>query len=508
MVLLQIVQDLPLVEATSAALVMLTDPYVLFLILAGTLIGMISGAIPGLGAMTAIAVLIPLTFHMSPLVAVMFIAAVIGGANQGGAVTTILLNIPGRAPNAASLLDGYPMTRKGEGERALGIAATASGLGAIVGLIILFVSLPILAGIALLFSPPDIFWLAIWGLTTIAVVVRGNVLAGLISGGVGLLLSLPGASPVTGAERWVFEFAPLLNGLKLVPALIGLFAIGEMINLVSRGDKITLDDGHIGGNIWRGVRDVFLHKWVFLRSAILGIIIGVIPGVGATAANFIAYFQTVQSSSDPDSFGEGDPRGLIASEASNDAKDGGSYVPTFGFGIPGSPTMVLFMGVLVLKGIQPGPLLLSQNLEIVTATIVSALLSNILASVITIGFSQHLIKVTQTDPIVLAAMVVPVTFIASYLLNGSYFDIIITLAFGLLGFAMIRIKMSRVPLLLGLVLGPIAEDNLLRSLSLGTNDLLYLVQSPISKLLVLLSILTLVITIFDINLAELRENHW
>lgn len=500
MVLAQFGANLPWAGAFDAVLGALGDPFILFLIVLGTLIGLISGVIPGLGGLTALAVLIPFTFRLDPIPAVMFVAALFGGGNQGGSVTAVLLNIPGRAPNAASILDGYPMTRRGEGKRALGVAAVASGLGAFVGFGVLLVLLPFVASIALLFSPPDIFWLAIWGLATIALVVRGRVLSGLISAGFGLMLSLPGLSQVTGGSRWVFGFSMLLDGFRLVPALIGLFAIGEMINLVSKGEKIAQNPTEIGGSVWEGARDVLANKFAFLRAAIIGLVIGIIPGVGGTAANFIAYFQAERTSTNSETFGTGDVRGLIASEASNDAKDGGGYVPTFGFGIPGSPAMVLFLGVLVIQGISPGPFLITDNLEIVLATIVAALLSNLLSSALVLAAGGQLVKLTEVDPTILAGLIIPTTFVSSFLLNGVFWDVIVTLLFGVLGFLMIRVRMSRVPLLLGMVLGPLAEDNLLRSLAIGGNDLSIFFDSTISLLLVLLILLTLLSELIDLKL--------
>jgi putative tricarboxylic transport membrane protein len=494
---MMIAAGLPIFDAIHTVLGVLADPITWLIILIGVVIGVVAGAIPGLGGLAAIAVLIGVTINMDAITAVMFIAALIGGTNQGGAITTILINIPGRAPNAASLLDGYPMTRKGQGERALGIAATASALGAIVGLTVLLLSLPILQNLALLFSPPDIFWLAIWGLATIAVVVRGNVLTGIISGGLGMLLAMPGYSPITGGDRWVFGIAALLDGFRLIPALIGLFAIGEMINLVAKGEKISKGESEIGGNKWEGIKDVFRYKTTFFRASIIGIIIGIIPAVGGTAANFIAYFDAVQASDDPDSFGTGDPRGLVASEASNDAKDGGGYIPTFGFGIPGSPAMVLFLSVMILHGIQPGPHVVDENLDLIVATIFAALIANITSSLMVLLTTKKLIKVVKVDPILLASIIIPITFVASYTINGSYWDVTVAFLFGILGFLMLRIRMSRVPLLLGMVLAPIAEDNFLRTISLGGYSTF--VESPISILLILFILFTIISQVLDLK---------
>ncbi|MFB6097311.1 MAG: tripartite tricarboxylate transporter permease [Haloferacaceae archaeon] len=485
-----------MLDMLGVAINTIADPYNFLLLIAGTAIGVVMGMLPGLGGTVTLALLIPITFGMDPLVAFMLLVAANGGTSQGGAVTAILLNTPGKAPNAATLLDGYPMARQGRGGEAVGASLAASALGAIAGLSVLVVSIPIMVQIVLLFGPPEIFWLGVWGLTVIAIVVGDSLRTGLVSAGLGLLFAMHGVNEVTAGVRWTYGIPTLLDGVQLVPALIGLFAVSEMLNLVTRGETIAQgsgeDDGvEIGSDKWKGVMAVVKHKWIFLRSAVIGTVIGAIPGVGGTAANYVAYFQAVQTSSHSERFGTGDVRGVIASEAANDAKEGGAYIPTLGFGIPGSSSMAILFGAFLLHGITPGPLLLQDHLDVVMVIIVSALVSNVVSSALVLVVAEKLVAVTKLDIRLLAPIVIAVAFLASYALKNDIFAIWITLVFGVLGFLMIYAEMSRIPMVLGLVLGPIVEQNFFRSLMLSSGDAAIFVRSPITWALIGLSLLSL-----------------
>lgn len=485
---------LGIVEAFGIAVNTVTNPLNFVLIVLGTLLGMLMGLIPGLGGTIALALLIPLTFEMDPLTAFMLLAAAKGGSNFGGSITAILINTPGSSPNAATLLDGYPMARDGRAGEALGASAMASASGAVLGIIVLALSIPVMMVIILAFGPPEIFWLGVWGLTVIAMVVKGNVRTGLIAAAFGLLFAMHGVNTITAGIRWDYGFRTLADGFKLIPSLIGLFAIAEMINLVSEGETIADEDAaEVTGGQWVGVKDVIKHKSIFLRSALIGVTIGAIPGVGGAAANYIAYFQAVQTSRDSDNYGKGDVRGVIASEASNDAKDGGAFLPTLGLGVPGSASMAILLGAFLLHGMSPGPLLFENNLDIVTVIIVSLLISNILTSAIGLLTAEHLTKVTRIDIRIIAPLVIGIAFFGSYAINNNIFDIFLTLFFGILGFFMIKANMSRVPMILGMVLGPIVEENFFRSLQLSGGDFGVFVRSPLAIVLLALVVVSLLL---------------
>lgn len=491
-----------IIQAFGIAAGTIAQPANLVLLALATAVGLFIGMLPGLGGTVVIALLIPLTFAMDPLVAFMVLVAANGGTSQGGAITAILINTPGKAPNAATILDGYPMARQGRAGEAIGASATASALGAILGIGVLVVMIPFMLEFVLMFSSAEIFWLGIWGLTLLAVVVSGDVMSGLISGAFGLLFAMHGIHNATALARWTYGLTFMLDGFKLVPALIGLFAVAEMINLVSQGEQIAMDEDdeeseeeeilaeELQGR-FKGAKAVFVHWSIFLRSSLIGVFIGAIPGVGGTAANYVAYFQAVQTSSNPESFGTGDIRGVIASESSNDAKEGGAYIPTLGFGVPGSSSMAVLFGAFLLHGITPGPLLMQNHLDVVGIVVLSALVSNIVSSIFGMATANQLTKLTQIDIMYLAPMVIGVAFFGSYALQNNVYNLAITAFFGILGFFMIKINMSRVPMILGMVLGPIIETQFFRALQISGNDYAIFFNKPLDWILILLIIVGL-----------------
>ncbi len=469
----------------------------MLLIAIGVVFGVLMGVFPGLSGTTALALLIPLTFGMDTLPAFILLTATLGGTNFGGSLTSILINTPGSSVNAATLLDGFPMTQRGEAGRAIGASAMASASGAILGVILLFLAIPILIPVILLFSPPEIFWLGIWGLTVIALIVGGAVTTGLIAAGVGLLFAMHGRFTITGTARWTYDQSFMLDGVSLVPALIGLFAIAEMVRQMGQGQSIADTTGDVFAGRWQGIVDVWNEKFLWFRSAIVGAVIGVVPGVGGSAANFIAYFQALQTAPNAESFGTGDVRGVIAAEASNDAKDGTGFLPTLGFGIPGSASMAVLLGAFVLHGITPGPLLLRENMELVMIIIVSLIISNILTSILGVLTAPYLVRVTRIDIAYIAPVILSIAVFAAYAIRGNIFDLYIALFFGILGFMLIKLKISRIPLLLGLILGPIVENNYHRSLLISQGDYAIFWRSNLALILIALVIVSLLYPLFQ-----------
>lgn len=487
--------SLGLLNAVLAGFDVIAQPVNFVLLVLATILGVVVGMLPGLGGVILLGLLIPLTFGLEPVVAFMVLAAANGGTSQGGALTAILINTPGKAPNAATILDGYPLARQGRAGEAIGVSATASALGAILGISVLLLSIPVLLQIVLLFGSPEVFWLGIWGLTILSVVVRGSVVTGLLSGAMGLFISMHGVNSLSATTRWTYGLTNLLDGVGLVPALIGLFAVAEMIKLVSEGGQIAKEAESVtvtGGRI-RGIKAVFEHWWVFLRAAFIGLIIGIIPGVGGVTANFVAYFQAAQSVPDNENFGKGDIRGVIASEASNDAKEGGAYIPTLAFGVPGSASMAVLFGAFLLHGITPGPLLIQQHLDIVAIIVLAALVSNVLSSVFTLAIAEELTKVTRIDITYLAPAVLGIALYASYALANNLFNMYVTMFFGILGFLMMKGNMSRIPMILAMVLGPIVEANFFRSMQISRGDPTIFVRSPLTWFLILLIVVSLLL---------------
>lgn len=485
----------------------LSWPTILFVVI-GTLIGMIFGAVPGLGGVIALALLIPVTFGMESTWAMVLFGATLGGVAFGGSISAILINVPGTAPNAATLLDGFPMSQQGRAAEALGAAATASALGAIFGIIVFIAVIPIARQIILAFTQPEFFWLAIFGLTIIAVVSRGNLLKGILAGGVGLMLSMIGFGNVIAEVRFGFGSQYLYDGINLVVALIGLFALAEVLRMIAEGGTIA-EGGEVVTDrkgVFEGIKAVLRRPRLFLRSSITGVLVGAVPGAGGTIATFISYMQAVQASDDPESFGTGNIEGVIASEATNDAKDGGTLLPTVVFGIPGSSTTAVLLGALTMHGLTPGRELLNENLHMLFLLVLALLGSNILTSSLGLLTANHMSKLTKIRVERLVAPITVVCFIGAYALRLNMVDVVVALLFGFIGYGMIVFDYSRIALVLGLILGPIAEKSFLLSLRISDSGGMIFFRNPISIALVVLTIMALIIPVLQKRRRERGES--
>lgn len=450
----------------------LADGLNLLYLLLGVLVGLIFGVIPGLGGATAIALLLPLTFGMQPEQAITLMGGVMGAVTIGGSITAILLNTPGTAPNAATCFDGYPLTRQGKAGVAIGAAVTASTIGGLIGVLILIMLLPIAKSIVLLFGPPAYFMLAILGLTSLTA-ASNNILRGLITACMGLFIGFVGFDDVGGVTRYTGGIDYLWDGLSIVPVLIGLFAIAEMLKLHVAGGVITQtgDPGDVRFSAClEGIRQTFRHMKVVLSGSAIGSVIGAVPGVGGTVASFLSYSFTVQTSKDKSLFGKGDIRGVIAPEASNNAKDGGSLIPTLAFGIPGSAEMALFLGVLVLHGLDPGPMLLIERESTIFVLILALLAATFLSGAMVLLVSRYLIKVTYIDSSILIPSVITISLVGAYALHNSIGDVFAAAFFGVLGYLMHRFDYPRITLVIALVLGGLMERNFFQTTIMYRGD--------------------------------------
>ena len=492
-------------SALSALALLFTLEGVMFLCL-GVVIGLVFGAIPGLGGTTAIALLIPLTFGMESETAITMIGGVMGSVAFGGSISAILLNTPGIAPNAATCFDGFPMAQQGKAGVAIGAAATASSLGGLIGVAILIAVIPIAKQIVLLFGPPEFFSLAILGLGAIALSTGGRFLRGLISGAGGLALGFIGYDSVSGGTRFTAGVEYLFDGIRLVPTLTGLFAIAEMINLTIKGGIVASQAGADTriSRVSDGMKAVFQNMPTVLRGSAIGAFIGAIPGVGGTVASFLSYASTVQASKDRESFGKGNIRGVIAPESANNAKDGGALIPTLAFGIPGSAEMAIFLGVLVLHGLEPGPLMLIEHEGVVFSLIVALASAAVLASVIGLLLARHLTLVTLINVHVLVPTVVAVALVGVFALHSSYGDVVVSLVFGVIGYLMIRFDYPRITLVIALVLGELAERSYHQSVMIADGHVSIFFTRYISLALLLVTlaiILTPAVRLFLKTLA-------
>jgi putative tricarboxylic transport membrane protein len=460
------------------------------MIFAGALFGLLLGAVPGLGGPIGIALLIPVTLSLDPKVGIMLMAATLGGVAFGGSVSAILINTPGDAPNAATLIDGYPLTKEGRAGEALTISAVSSASGALIGIVLFLILVPVIQPFILSFRSPEFFWLAIFGLITIALATEGSVLKDLIGAGIGLSLAFHGLNPVTGGRRFTWDVLYLLDGVQLIPVVIGLFAVAEMIRLMGQKQTIAERVGVEGGRA-AGIKAVINNPVTILRASAIGWLIGIIPGVGGTVANFVAYFQEKKFASNG-RFGEGDVRGVMASESSNDAKDGGTLLPTLALGIPGSASTAVLLSAFVVFGIVPGPVIFQQNLDIVFIIVLALVISNITTSVVGILTANYLQRLTEIRITVIAPLILVVALIGSYGFRGNIGDVFLAVLFGLIGFAMIRVGVSRIIVIIALVLGPIAERNFHQSLQAGRGD--YLTFFDRLPSLVIIAVLILFVT--------------
>lgn len=475
----------------------------------GMALGLVFGAIPGLGGTTALALLLPLTYGMDPISALALSGGVMGAVPMGGSISAILLNTPGSAPNAATCLDGYPLAQQGKAGLAIGAAASANSIGGLIGTLSLLVVLPIARQLVLAFGPPEFFLLSMLGLIMVATSTRrGRMIRGLVAVGLGLMISMVGYDQVNGGVRYTFGIQYLWDGVHLVPALIGLFAGAEMINLWVKGGAVA----HMPSNVrvtrtLDGLLETFRQWPTVLRGSLIGTAVGAIPGVGGTVAAFLSYSMTVQVSKDPDSFGKGNIQGVIAPEAAINAKDASALIPTLAFGIPGSAEMAVFLGILVLHGLQPGPLILTHNQVEIYGLVWSLTASCIFASLIGLVLVRPLSRVTLLPSTILVPIVLCVALIGSWAVDQTIENPILTVVFALLGYTMIRLDYPRLPIVISLVLGAGIERNFHQSLTMSDGTWSIFLFRPLSLGLVLCIVAALVLAPLRTAVQRLTAAH-
>jgi putative tricarboxylic transport membrane protein len=500
------VVTLSLVSSLRIAINLLINNFLWVLI--GVIAGMFFGVIPGMGGTVTLSILLPFTLGMDPIPAFTLLAASWGAVQFAGSISAILINSPGTGGNAATLLDGYPLSRQGQAARAIGAAATASGAGAIVGLILFLVLIPVVAQIALAFGPSEVFWLILMALAVVPLVTGDKPIAGIATAGMGLIVSFIGQVTATAELRFVYGQIFLYDGIGLIPPMVGLFAVSEMARLgASENDTIADPDEstELVGNKIDGIRDVIKNRWLWFRSSIIGLVIGAMPGVGAMTATFLAYGHAVQLSDDPESFGKGNIKGVIASEAANDSKAGGHLFPTLGLGIPGSAAAAVLLGGLLVHGITPGPSLLADKLPLVLVITLSLLASNILTSIIGLSITGVFVKITKVPLSNLFPAIVILALIATFVMRNLYTDMIVMLLFAALGLIMMDIGISRVPIIIAIVLGGLLEQKFHTATSLAGGDSVQaLFGSPLDKFLVLVCLAFIFFPIWQLLISRLR----
>ena len=446
------------------------SPHLVGLIILAVPIGMFFGAIPGLGGKLGIVLLIPFVFGMDPLSGAVFLLAMHAVVHTGGSVPSILFGVPGTGPDAATIVDGYPMTQKGEAGRALGASLGASGFGGVVGGLFLAAMLPVLRPLVLAFSPAEFFLLAILGITFIATLSGDSLLKGLLVGMFGLMLAFVSLDPFTGVPRFTFGQLFLWDGVDVITAVLGMFAIPEMIALGVKGGSIAQVRKEAARynlrEVIAGIFDVFRHWALSIRTALIGAVIGTIPGLGGDAASWICYGHAVQSSKDPSRFGKGAVEGVIAPETANNSKEGGSLLPTLFFGVPGSSGMAIMLGAFVMLGIQPGPMIALTGMDLVWSLIWTLMLANILAVFMFLVCAPAFGKLTYVRGGLLIPFVITLAFLGAFLSQAASENIILLCGLGVLGYFLKKYRWPRPPFVIGLVLGPIAENSLHKALAI------------------------------------------
>lgn len=466
-------------EALSAAL----ETDALLMLLLGMVFGAITGIIPGLSGVTGMAIFLPFTVGMGPFSALMFFAGLGGAPRFTGAVTSIVLNIPGSPVNAATAFDGYPMARRGEAGRALSIAATASLLGTVFGLAVLLAAMPVVFTLLDVIGPAELFALAVLALATISFSSTNSVLGflrGLASGGLGLLVAFVGVATVTGRPRFnLGADGYLFDGIQLVPLFIGVFAVAQVIRFaIDRESAVSSDASGADSGRRQGIRDTIEHWRVLLRGSTIGAVIGAMPGVGGTAANFLSYSWTKATSKDPDRYGTGIPEGIVATEAADNSEHAASIVPTLSFGIPGSAEGALILGLLTLQGFITGPLLLVNNPEVLWVLVIGTIISVLVVSVIGLASTGLLAKVTLLPLRYLVPGVLVLALLGTYVAEGNVWDVVMAVGIGLVGHWFISSGFSPASLVIGYVLGRLTEDSFVLAYQSGGGSYASLFTRP------------------------------
>ena len=457
---------------------LLLTPYHVFLIFGAVLIGVTVGALPGLSSPMAVALLMPFTITLAPVAAIGMMAALYCAGTFGGSITAILINAPGAPPAVATAFDGYPMAKRGEAGRALGMAAVSSVSGGVISLVIFLFAAPALAVIATSFRPQEYFALTLFALSMLASISGRSSLRNLIAGGIGVLISTIGVHLTTAIERFTFGNMHLQNGIDFVPALIGLFAVGELFaqsqTLSTHYERIT------SVVIKLPSRDDYKKVWkTILRSSGIGTLIGILPAEGSTVAAIMGYNEAKRWSKTPEEFGHGSIEGIAGPEAANNAATGGAMVPTLALGIPGSATTAVILAALIMHGLRPGPFLVRETPEVVYAIFIAMLLANFMFLGIGLAGAKVFSRITMIPRNILWPAVFTFAMVGSFFLKSSVFDVGVMLTFGTIGFIMIRHGFGPAPLVMGLILGGLVEESFSQSMIIYDNQWWRLFESNI-----------------------------
>ncbi|ENM5905788.1 tripartite tricarboxylate transporter permease [Vibrio mimicus] len=480
---------------------------VFFNVVIGTILGLLVGVLPGLGPLMGMILLLPFAYQLPPVAGIGLLVAIFIGGSCGGAISAILLRIPGTPLAAATLLDGYPMAKKGRSADAIGIAISASALGGMIGGIMLIFFTPMLAAIAMNFGPPEYFALSITGLLSITIVSSESTVRGLMSGCLGLLLATIGTDQLSMAERFTLGSSDLLSGLNIGSVVVGLFAISEVMVQVQSDDlnfKPQIEKVKVS---LHSLMLVFKHKVNLIRSSLIGTFFGAIPGASGIISSFASYAVTRSLAKNRHEYGQGAEGGVVATESSNNACCGGAMIPTLALAVPGDASCAVLMSALMLLGLQPGPQLFALSGDVVGGVFLSYLLSNVFLLFLGLLMTPFFVSVLKLKKSILLPIVLILSILGTFALQSSIFDLWIMLTLGIVGYLLRQAEFPLAPIVIGFILGPIAEGNLRRSLLISQNGFGIFLDRPIGTTILAVNLILVIAAVlyYLLNLHKKRK---
>lgn len=481
----------------------LFDWHVMLAVFMGVTGGIAIGALPGLTATMGVALLVPFTFGRPPIESLAMLLGIYCGGMYGGSISAILLRTPGTPAGAATVLEGYPMGQRGEAGRALAMALFASFCGGMIGALIMTFLSPFVAGVALEFSYVEYFALALFGLSVIISISGTSIVKGIMSGFFGLLLATIGMDPISGFPRFIFGQMDLMEGPSFIPTLIGLFAVAELFSNIEKMGVTERIKAKIGQYFpsWADIKTSLPN---IIKSSLIGTGVGAVPGAGGDIAAFVSYAEAKRSSRHPEKFGTGLVEGVAATESSNNACSGGAMIPLLSLGVPGDAVTAVLLGAFVIQGLQPGPLLYKEHLDVVYNVFASMIIANIAMLIVGAVGVRFFARIIGVQKEILIPIIFVLSLVGSYAMRQNVFDVYLTIGFGVIGYLMQRYHYPLSPILLALILGPMAESNLRRSMVVSGGDWHILFSRPIAVGLMLLGVAFLIASVWNHKRIEKR----
>lgn len=472
-----------------------------------TLLGVLIGALPGLNPVMAIALLLPLTYSMDPLVALAMVAGIYNGSMYGGAIPAILLRIPGTPASIATTYDGFPMADRGDAGKALKIACWSSAIGGTVSAIALMTIGPLLARVTLFFGPAEYFWIAMFGMVSVGVMVGSDAVKGILAAVLGLLIGTMGIDSLSGQARFTFDQTWLLGGLDLIVVLVGLYALPPVLQLAEKCDLRGLSAAQLklkATPFVKGEIISLIPTWI--RSSVIGICVGILPGAGGNIAAFISYNSARKASDDPESFGKGNPHGVAAAECGNNADNAASMIPALSLGIPGNVVAALVLSALTIHGLQPGPQLFHQNPTLVGGFMFEMLFTSLLILLVGgVAATRLFAQIQRLPGVLLVPSILVLMCVGVYVVNGRPVDLWIMLLAGVAGYLLEKVNVPLAPIILGMILGPMAEQSVRRALLISRGDATELLTRPLSAVLAFFTVAVLLWPLIRLLRRKSRE---